>query len=683
MGAYALDGNEEATTDSVETALHQQELRTRAILDTVVDGIITIEKSGVVESFNKAAEAIFGYAADEVIGRNVSMLMPSPYREEHDGYLRHYLDTGEARIIGIGRVVEGLRKDGTHFPMELAVSSTRIPGKDLFTGIVRDITGRIQAEQDLRDAAERMRAVVETAVDGIIVIDEMGLVESMNPAAEQLFGYTRSEVAGRNISMLMPAPYHEEHDTYLENYRRTGVRRIIGIGREVVGRRKDGTTFPMDLAVSLTQLKERRLFTGIVRDISERKRSEAALREAQKLESLGVLAGGIAHDFNNLLVGVIGNAGLALEELAPESPARPIVREIELIGKRAAELAHQMLAYSGKGRFKLEAIDVNTVVEEMTHLLAVSIGKGVIIRYNLSPNLPPIEGDPTQLRQVVMNLVLNASDAIGDRSGVATISTGLMVADRDYLSEVYLPPDLEPGEYVFIEVSDSGQGMTSDVRQKIFDPFFTTKFTGRGLGLAVVLGVVRGHRGAIKVYSEPSRGTTFKVLFPRTATERVAPIATGGASGHWRTSGTALVVDDDETVRTITIRALQTMGLTVLGAADGAEGVDVFRQHRDEIRVVLMDLTMPRMNGEETFREIRRIRPDAKVVVMSGYNELETSERFAGKGVAGFVQKPYDIASLREQIQRVLEAPAGDGPKRRLILGLMSSTPLDACSMVR
>ena len=657
-----MDGNEEANTDSVETALHQQELRTRAILDTVVDGIITIEKSGVVESFNKAAEAIFGYAADEVIGRNVSMLMPSPYREEHDGYLRHYLDTGEARIIGIGRVVEGLRKDGTHFPMELAVSSTRIPGKDLFTGIVRDITGRIQAEQDLRDAAERMRAVVETAVDGIIVIDEMGLVESMNPAAEQLFGYTRSEVAGRNISMLMPAPYHEEHDTYLENYRRTGVRRIIGIGREVVGRRKDGTTFPMDLAVSLTQLKERRLFTGIVRDISERKRSEAALREAQKLESLGVLAGGIAHDFNNLLVGVIGNAGLALEELTPESPARPIVREIELIGKRAAELAHQMLAYSGKGRFKLEAIDVNTVVEEMTHLLAVSIGKGVIIRYNLSPNLPPIEGDPTQLRQVVMNLVLNASDAIGDRSGVATISTGLMVADRDYLSEVYLPPDLEPGEYVFIEVSDSGQGMTSDVRQKIFDPFFTTKFTGRGLGLAVVLGVVRGHRGAIKVYSEPSRGTTFKVLFPRTATERVAPIATGGASGHWRTSGTALVVDDDETVRTITIRALQTMGLTVLGAADGAEGVDVFRQHRDEIRVVLMDLTMPRMNGEETFREIRRIRPDAKVIVMSGYNELETSERFAGKGVAGFVQKPYDIASLREQIQRVLEAPAGDGP---------------------
>ncbi|MGE0598086.1 MAG: PAS domain S-box protein [Dehalococcoidia bacterium] len=649
------DTRGESESDSKLLALEEAELRTRAILDTVVDGIMTIDSMGTIDSFNRAAEKIFGYTSAEVSGKNVSMLMPAPYADEHDGYLKSYRETRVAKIIGIGRIVEGLRKDGTTFPMELAVSGTRLPGREVFTGIVRDISERLQAEQDLRDAEERMRAIVETAVDGIIVIDEQGLIETMNPAAERLFGFTLDEIRGRNVSELMPPPFREEHDSYLENYIRTGIAKIIGIGREVVGLRKDGTTFPMDLAVSATNLKHRRLFTGIVRDISERKRSEAALREAQKLESLGVLAGGIAHDFNNLLVGVIGNAGLAMDELSPESPARSLVREIEVTGKRAAELAHQMLAYSGKGRFSIEPLDVNAIVQEMTHLLSVSIRKGVLLRYNLSPGIPAVEADPTQIRQVVMNLVINASDAIGDRSGVTSISTGVMSADKDYLTEAYLPPDLTEGDYVFLEVSDTGEGMTREVRDKIFDPFFTTKFTGRGLGLAVVLGVVRGHRGAIKVYSEPGHGTTFKVLFPVHGDYKSGRPAAKPRPGVWQTTGLALVVDDDETVRTITRRALQGMGLTVLTAEDGDDGVEVFRQHKDEIRLVILDLTMPHMSGEDAFREIRRIRNDATVVIMSGYNEDETSQRFAGKGVAAFVQKPYEVGKLRERLRELLE----------------------------
>ncbi len=641
---------DDSVSGEAHDALHEAQLFNRAILETAVDGIITIDAAGRIRSFNPAAERIFGYAAGEVIGHNVNILMPEPYAREHDGYLRHYLETGEQRIIGIGRTVQGRRKDGSVFPLDLAVGVARLPGGPVFTGIVRDVTERAAAEQSLRDAEARMRAIVETVVDGIIVIDERGVIEQFNPAAERIFGYAAAEVIGNNVSMLMPEPYAPEHDGYLRHYLETGEARIIGIGREVVGLRKDGTTFPMDLAVSDTHLGDRLLFTGIVRDVSERKRNEAALREAQKLESLGVLAGGIAHDFNNLLVGILGNAGLALDDLPQESPVRPIIKDIEAAGRRAAELAHQMLAYSGKSRFLIASCDINALVDEMTHLLRVSINKGITIRYNFSPTLPTVEADPTQIRQVVMNLVINASDAIGTKSGVITISTGVMHAGRDFLKEGYLAPDLAEGDYIFLEVSDTGAGMPQEILERVFDPFFTTKFTGRGLGLAVVLGVIRSHRGAIKVYSEVGHGTTFKVLLPAAAEPAAA-----AAPGRWTASGLILVVDDDETVRTVTSRVLQASGFTVLTAEDGAAGVDVFRQHRDEVSLVLLDLTMPVLSGEEAFSELRRIRDDVPVIMMSGYNETETTERFAGKRLSGFIQKPYEAEQLRALVRAVLE----------------------------
>jgi PAS domain S-box-containing protein len=256
----------------IDYALLDREARTRAVLAAAVDAIITIDEKGIIESVNPASEKLFGYAATEIIGQNVNMLMPSPYQAEHDGYLLNYIVTGEKKIIGIGREVVGLRKNGTTFPMDLAVSEVLLEGRRLFTGIVRDITSRKKAENALLDSEARTRAVLAAAVDAIISIDERGIIESMNPASERLFGYTQ---------MLMPAPYHEEHDGYLRNYMTTGQKKIIGIGREVVGRRKDGTTFPMDLAVSEVQLEGRRLFTGIVRDITGRKKAENALQDSE------------------------------------------------------------------------------------------------------------------------------------------------------------------------------------------------------------------------------------------------------------------------------------------------------------------------------------------------------------------------------------------------------------------
>jgi signal transduction histidine kinase len=415
-----------------------------------------------------------------------------------------------------------------------------------------------------------------------------------------------------------------------------------------------------DLEVRTAELQT--AVAALEAEIVERERSETERRamelrvlEVQKLESLGVLAGGIAHDFNNLLVGIMGNAGLALLEMPPETDGRERIAQIETAARRAADLAREMLAYSGKGRFIVAPIDVSALVREMTHLLDVSIGKSVVLKRLLADRPVVVEADATQLRQVVMNLVVNASDAIGESNGVITVTTGRMRADRDYLAGTFVDEGLAAGEYAFIEVSDTGAGMDQATQARIFDPFFTTKFTGRGLGLAAVLGIVRAHHGALKVYSEPGRGSTFKLLVP-TADAPVEPDPWAGrAPTPWRGSGTVLVVDDEPMVREVAKAMLNRLGLTVVQAGDGQEAVDLFSADPGRFDVVLLDLTMPRLSGAEAFRQIRAIRADARVILMSGYNEEEASGRFAGKGLAGFVEKPFSPQDIGTMIRRVLE----------------------------
>ena len=306
----------------------------------------------------------------------------------------------------------------------------------------------------------------------------------------------------------------------------------------------------------------------------------------------------------------------------------------------------------------MKPLNLSGLVEEMAHLLEVAIPKQVQLAYHFAPELPAIEADPTQVRQVVMNLITNASEAIGDRNGSITVATGVMPVDRDYLSETYLNDDLPEGRYVYLEVSDTGCGLDQETQTKIFDPFFTTKFTGRGLGLASVLGIVRGHRGAIKVYSEFGRGTTFKVLFPCSAEktrEGTAPAVSAPLGAGWRGQGTVLVVDDEEEVRAVTRAMLEEFGFSVLVAGDGREGVELFRQHAREIVAVLLDLTMPGLSGEETLQGFLAIQPGARVILTSGYNELEATRRFAGKGLASFIQKPYQTLALAQKLREVLE----------------------------
>ncbi|MDX8389165.1 MAG: response regulator, partial [Mariprofundaceae bacterium] len=296
------------------------------------------------------------------------------------------------------------------------------------------------------------------------------------------------------------------------------------------------------------------------------------------------------------------------------------------------------------------SINLTDMIEEMMNLLDVSIEKNVVMRLDLSEQLLPIEADASQIQQVIMNLVINASEAIEKKSGIITIHTGVVEIDRDYIKTTYIQDDIEPGRYVAIEVSDTGCGMDADTLSHIFDPFFTTKFTGRGLGMSAIHGIVRGHKGAIKVYSEVGKGTTFKIIFPASDTLEPIEKETVKKSHENEDRGTILIVDDEETIREIAGMMLEDVGFTILKAKDGVEGVEVFREHQTEIRVVLLDMTMPRMNGEEVFREIRTLQPDVTVILSSGYNEQDATNRFAGKGLAGFIQKPYSPSALQTKV---------------------------------
>ncbi|MCO4771017.1 MAG: PAS domain-containing protein [Deltaproteobacteria bacterium] len=401
---------------------------------------------------------------------------------------------------------------------------------------------------------------------------------------------------------------------------------------------------------------------GTALDITERRkleqqRMESRLQEAQKLESLGLLAGGIAHDFNNLLVGMLGNASLALSELGEEhSSIKEHLERIEAAAGRASDLTHQMLAYSGRGRFVVEPVDLSEIVRDMAQLLEVSVPKSAALELQLDDDLPSVDADVVQLRQIVMNLITNAADALKDARGSIRLTTRRFTVDDWYLGRTRLAGgELEQGPYVVLEVRDNGRGMQSDVVDRMFDPFFTTREEGHGLGLAAVLGIMRGHGGAIRVDTALGSGTTIEAFFPASthATSQSVPTLLHFDIGP---PGRVLVVDDESTVRQLAQVALERAGFHVTVAENGLEALKLFEQDPDEFGVILLDLTMPVMDGEETFRALRELRPGVRVLLSSGYHEQEATARFAGRGLAGFLQKPYRAQELVSQVRDLYDA---------------------------
>jgi PAS domain S-box-containing protein len=524
---------------------------------------------------------------------------------------------------------------------------------------------RRRAEESLRVSEERLRLAAEAARFGTYDRDLVSNVRVWSPALREMFGFTPSDPINDET---IQARIHPDD--------RGAANAAIQAGSDPAGQgeftlqhrvvRPDGTVRWIEVmgrtlvegeGVSRRPVRS----VGVAMDVTARKQQEeeqrkfqTQLQHAQKLESLGVMAGGIAHDFNNLLTGILGYSDLARRALPEDSLVRGYLEEVVKGARQASELTQQMLAYSGRGRLHVQPLSLTSLVEDMARLLEISISKKALLRFVLERDIPSCEADAAQLRQVVMNLVINASEAIGERGGTITVSTGLMHCNRAYLQDPLLDADLPEGPYVYLEVADTGHGMTDEVRSKIFDPFFTTKFTGRGLGLAAVLGIVRGHRAAFKVNTELGKGTSFRIVLPAS---KLAPLVVQQSermASDWRGSGVVMVVDDEQSVRAIARAMLELLGFTVLVAENGRQAVDVFRQSSDAVRLVLLDMTMPELDGEETLRELLRIRPDVRAILSSGYNEQSVAGNFLGLHVAAFLQKPYRFDSLREVVRKCL-----------------------------
>jgi PAS domain S-box-containing protein len=411
-----------------------------------------------------------------------------------------------------------------------------------------------------------------------------------------------------------------------------------------------------------------RLYAEIQEELAERKRLEEErlalerqLLEAQKMESLGVLAGGIAHDFNNLLQVTLGNAGLARTDVTDQARVLKSLSRIELAAQRAAELTQQLLAYAGKGRYLVQQVDLDAVLAATLQQMRGSIGDSIALHYIPAAVVRPILADEAQLRQIARNLIANAAEAIGDGPGTVTVTTGVQRLERADLLATLFSPDLPPDDYVYVEVADDGPGIDQATQARIFEPFFSTKFTGRGLGLPAVLGSVRSHQGALRLWSTAREGTRIRVWLPALREESLAPAAMpaviGGATPaqHRRPANpTLLIIDDEEGVRSVTARLLERAGYVVLKAANGRAGIAIFRSHAAEIACVLLDLTMPRFSGEQTLRELQLIEPDVPILLMSGYSEADATSRFAGRRLAGFLHKPFTPAELCARVERLL-----------------------------
>jgi len=522
-----------------------------------------------------------------------------------------------------------------------------------------------ERERDLHAQQRIMQLILDTAPVGIWLVDMNHHIKFINRAFADVLGSSEQDfLAAAHYGELLSDDVTKQ--CMASDERCFDTNRLTTSQESIPG--PDGSIHIFDIVKAPLQDERGRMsgLVGIAIDATDRiqadaekERMQKQVEHTQRLESLGVLAGGIAHDFNNLLTSIMGNAALAERKVMLDPVAgKAFLAKIVQSSEQAALLCKQMLAYSGKGHFIIKPINLSNMVKNVTSLLGASIHHAIELNYHLADPLPCIEADEAQLQQVVMNLVINASDAIGKNGGVISLSTGHFHADAGYLSKSVLQHDqpLDEGEYVYLEVSDSGCGMDKATQQRLFEPFFTTKFTGRGLGMSAVQGIVRGHRGAVHVYSEPGRGTTFKILFPASALAAADTSAhTGADLADWQADGTILIVDDEAMIRETAAIMLEDLGFTTITAADGLDGVAAYQQHQQDIVAVLLDMTMPRLDGEGCFRELRQINPDVQVILSSGYNEQDATGHFSGKGLAGFVQKPYHPDALRDAMRQLMQ----------------------------
>ncbi len=635
-----------------EEALRQSMNRTQLILDSAVDGIVTIDESGIVESVNPAAEQMFGYGASELIGHNVSMLMPSPDRERHDSYVGGYLETGEKKVIGIGREVTGRRRDGTTFPLDLAVSEVYIGGKRTFMGMLRDVTERKEIEEALRHERDFAESLVETAQVIVLVLDTEARIVRFNHYFEEISGFSLEEVRGKEwFTTFLPLRDHQRIRQAFS--RAVGDVPTVGNVNPIVT--KSGVERQIEW-YSKTLRDAAGEITGVLatgHDISERLELEEQFRQAQKLEAVGRLAGGVAHDFNTLLGSILGYGEMLLDRLDEAEPLRRPVEQIRRGAERGAGLTRQLLAFSRRQVLKPEVLDLRAVLSEMDDMLRRLIGADFELEHRHDPELGLVKVDAGQIQQVVMNLVVNACDAMAGGGRIVIAAENAAVdethADRGAV--------LAPGRYVRVCVSDTGCGMDEQTRKQIFEPFFTTKDQGKGtgLGLSTVYGIVRQSGGGVAVDSRLGEGSTFKVYLLRSEEAMAAAVVEAAAETvPERGSETILLVEDDEMFLELLSEVLEGSGYRVLAAGDPATALELSGGHQGTVDLLISDMVMPGMSGQDLAGRLVSERPDMKVLLMSGYSDEALEERGVSSE-SGFIQKPFSTKELVREVRHSLD----------------------------
>jgi len=626
----------------IEQALKESEEWYRNLVEESFDGMCILKGLKIVFANSRFYEML-GYDAGELEGQDHSILY-------HPDYRKIARERALARMRGEEVIsqyeIKLQRKDGSFFDGELNARAITVKGEPGVQGWIRDISQRKRSEEVQR----RLATAVEQAAEAIVVTDTQGIVQYVNPAFERISGYTREEVVGHTPSLLKSGQHDE---VFYKSMWETIRRGEVWTGR-FINKRKDGSIYHEDATISPVRDATDNLvnFVAVKRDITEHLELSRQLLQAQKMEAVGTLAGGIAHDFNNLLQVVLGYSELLLTDRQMDSHFIDDLARINRAARTGSDLVQQLLTFSRKSETNPRPLNLNHRIEQIQKLLERTLPKMVEIELLLKSDLPPIHADPTQIEQILMNLAINARDAMPN-GGTLAIETDEVTLDEDYC-RTHLCPN--PGRFVVLQVSDTGEGMDPETLEHIFEPFYTTKGPGEGtgLGLAMVYGIVQHHEGFIRCYSEPGKGTSFKIYWPAVLSSKEALEKTPRVPFRGGTE-TVLLVDDEDFVRDLGIRILQKGGYTVLTAANGKEGLEEYLTHRGEIALVILDLIMPEMGGQQCLEELLRFDPEVKVLVASGYSASGPTKDVLDAGAKGFVSKPYGMRQLLDTVRSVLD----------------------------
>ncbi|MDB5391129.1 MAG: Blue-light-activated protein [Planctomycetaceae bacterium] len=618
-----------------------------ALLAHDVDDYATVvlDPAGCITSWDQGAERLTGFTAREAVGRSLSEFHPAsevargrPLSELQDSAKRR-------RVSHEGWMLH--KRRGQFLALSLTFPLQDQTGNPVgFSRVLLDITSRRRDEESLR-------CVTVHSVDAIFAIDESGTIQSCGGAAQKIFGYSSSELIGRPVNFLMPEPWRSEHDGYILSYLHTGIAKVIGNVREVTGLRKDGSTIPLELAVTEFRFNSARYFTGILRDVTERKKLEQQLRQSQKMEAIGQLAGGIAHDFNNLLTVIIGFSEMVLGALSEEDANRGLMAEVVKAGNRAASLTRQLLAFSRKQLLVPMILDLNAVVDNCHRLLRRLIGENIVLTVTCDPAIRRIKADPGQLEQVIINLAVNARDAMPE-GGDIRIETFDIELNTDQCQQY---PGIRPGSYVVLRMTDNGCGMTAEVKSHLFEPFFTTKDVGKGtgLGLAMIYGIVKQSDGYIAVESTDGIGTTVSVFLPATRNLSVDLSKTCDVTPPYRGNETVLLVEDENGVRRLARQILETQGYRVLDAGSGHEALQLIQTPGQSIQILITDVVMPGMNGRQLVEALLLRYPNLKILYISGHTDDAIVQHGIRDASHAFLQKPFSMMTLAKKVRDVLD----------------------------